>query len=197
MSDLKGYVHYRPYCFSPGDFKKPQKRVNYAFPPSKRVLNPTLIEEKKVIKKNLSQASLVNNGKWNNMMSRTSKEALLCGRIFRRVNPRTHLSNVFDNQNRTMNTELKHTKSTIFTKYSLTTQIYSLPGGVKRPAKDIKDDKKSYEHRRNCSNFMKRNREFGPVIVDKDPPGINRSLFLGGYGYRGKTKSSIDNYTKK
>ena len=62
MSSFKNLIHYRTNSYQPQDFEKPQKRVNYKFPSSNRVLNPNLLEEKKELKRNLSDFSKLNMG---------------------------------------------------------------------------------------------------------------------------------------
>ena len=61
MSSFKNLIHYRTNSYQPQDFEKPQKRVNYKFPSSNRVLNPNLLEEKKELKRNLSDFSKLLN----------------------------------------------------------------------------------------------------------------------------------------
>ncbi len=193
MSSFKNLIHYRTNSYQPQDFEKPQKRVNYKFPSSNRVLNPNLLEEKKELKRNLSDFSKLNNGNWNRMLNRTSKEESLTGQRCQ-YNPKVLTSTVLNNQPTTKLRSLRHNKSTVFTNYSNTTQICALPGGVKRESNLIKDDKKDYSNKMNFASIMKRNREFGPVVIEKDPVGMNRSLYMGNYGYRDKQKETGNFY---
>lgn len=190
MSDFKNLIHYRTNSLQPQDFEKPQKRVNYKFPSSNRVLNPNLLEEKRDLKRNLSDFSKINNGNWSKMLNRTSKEESLTGKRCQ-YNPKVLSSTVLGNEPTGKVHNLRHNKTTVFTNYSHMTQICGLPGGVKRDGNLIKDDKKNYDYKTNFASIMKRNREFGPVVIDKDPVGINRSLYSGSYGYKDKTKSTI------
>lgn len=189
-ANLKHLVHYRANCLQPQDFTKPQKRVCYNFPSTERVLNPSKLDLQKELKRNLSTYSLVNNGNWARMLDRTSKEETIASKGMK-SNPKAYTSSVFRDNVGDKQQELRHNKSTVHTDHTHTTQIHGLPGCVKRDAKLIKDDVKNYECRTNYARCMKRDREYGPVVVDKDPIGTNKSQFMGGYGYKDKLRSNV------
>ena len=189
-ANLKHLVHYRANCLQPQDFTKPQKRVCYNFPSTERVLNPSKLDLQKDLKRNLSTYSLVNNGNWARMLDRTSKEETIASKGMK-SNPKVYTSSIFRDNVGDNQKELRHNKSTLYTDHTHTTQIHGLPGCVKRDGKLIKDDVKNYECRTNYARCMKRDREYGPVVVDKDPIGENKSQFMGGYGYKDKLRSNV------
>ena len=186
---IKNNSHFQAVGAQPGDFKRKKFfRTNSNI--SSRVLNPNLQEKKQNrLLRAMSTSSIKNDGNWNNLIIRTSSENRIIGNKSRISNPKTFKSTVFQNYNFD---KKKHKKKTPFSEYLYKTQIYSLPGGIKRNKFKIKDDVKNFEIF-NYAHIRKLDKDFNPVNIKKDNPLENKNIFMGGYGNKNKLKSNVFN----
>lgn len=128
------------------------------------------------------------------MLDRTSKEETIASKCGK-TNPKVHMSSVF--REGYDEKEKRHNKSTVYSNHSHMTQIHGLPGGVKREGCLIRDDVKDYACRTNYARCLKRDREYGPVVVERDPVGSDRCVYMGGYGCKDKLRSNVFNESER
>ena len=186
---IKNNSHFQAVGAQPGDFKRKKYfRTNSNI--TSRVLNPNLQEKKPTrFYRSMSTSNIKNDGNWNNLILRTSLENRIIGNKTRISNPNTYKSTIFENYNYD---NKKYRKITPFSEYLYKTQIYSLPGGIKRNKYKIKDDVKNFNIF-NYAHIRKLDKDFNPVNIKKDYPYENKNLFMGGYGNKNKLKSNVFN----
>jgi len=187
LHQIKNNCHFQKIGAQPGDFNK-KKFFSTNSNNSARVIHPNLQEKKQYrFQRAMSSSLITNDGKWNNLILRTSRENRIIGNKPRLSNPKVFRSSVFQNYN---SENKRHRKKTPFTEYLYKTQIYSLPGGVKRNKNKIKDDLKNIEIF-NYAHIRKLDKDFNSVNIKKDNPFENKSRFMGGYGNKNKLKSNL------
>lgn len=191
--NLKDYIHFRKNHYQPIDFPKPQKKRLQTS--QKSSIKDILSHVKESFPENSKSTKYIryktceNEGKWSNLLKKTSESNIYKNRS-RQCNPRVLSSSVFTLYSKNQK-EKRHLKSTKYSNHSFTTQIYSLPGGLKREDSLIKDD--NYKCKRNNIAFItKQIQDFSLYSLYKyNNNKSNNNLYLGNYGNPNKNKSSV------
>lgn len=169
------------------------KRMYYKFPSTKRVIDSSLLDQEKILMRNMSanitfHSPTISNGAWNNLMNKTNNETSLTGKT-RQRNPKLYQSRVFEIDLPQEN-DKRHLKRSINIDHSQTTQIYHLPGGIKRNPNKIIDDTRIVPSDIHYATIIKHNKDYGPLNVPyTNLHGIN--AYLGTYATRYKNESHV------
>lgn len=190
MKNVKNLIHYRRQPIQPTDEERPHMRcIRTPSMQTSRVIHPELIEERTEAKKKLYEESLRNNGNWSSMLNRTSNEKYITKKVNNKES-NTFKSSIFNNDDNIkeyqVNRQIRHKRPTSYSKYSTTTQIYSIPGGNKR----------NEEHNKGIKVFQNLQKDdffdnnYQPRIIRNKYNNDNGS---GKYCNRNKNKSQILN----